>query len=563
MDPARARAALRPPVAVVLLLTAACGGDPARPGAAAAGGPWFEEVAAEVGVRFEHVPYRGERRYHFPEIMLGGVGLFDYDGDGDLDLYLVQGGDLTGLAQAGDGNRLLRNRDGGSFDEVTEEAGVGHTGYGMGCACADHDNDGDIDLYVTNVGPNVLYRNEGDGTFSDVTEPAGVGDPGWGTSCAFTDLDSDGFLDLFVANYVDWSPETERVCRSLTGGRDYCQPTNYEAPARDTLYRNRGDGTFADATLEAGLDGAFGYGLGVAVGDFSGDGRTDLYVANDGTANQLWINQGGFRLRDEALSSGCALGGHGNAEAGMGVAAIDLEEDGDLDLFLSHLRNQTNTFYVNRGGLFRDRTASLGLAASSQPYTGFGLGFADFDHDGQLDLFLANGRVVIDRPVLNPQRPYGDPNLLYAGLADGRFVAVEPQGGTGEPLVETSRGAAFGDIDDDGDVDVVVANLQAPVHVLRNRVGSRGSWIRFRALQPWGSDALGATVQVTCGQRRLHRAVQPAYSYLSSNDPRVHFGLGSATGVDEVRVRWPDGTEESFGARQAGTTHELRKGSGR
>ena len=304
-------------------------------------------------------------------------------------------------------------------------------------------------------------------------------------------------------------------------------------------------------------------GLGIAVGDFDGDGKPDVYVANDDTANQLWLQGDDLRFRDAGLASGSALGGHGNAEAGMGVAAVDLEHDGDLDLFLSHLRNQTNTFYVNGGGLFRDRTAGLGLAASSRAFTGFGLGFADFDHDGVLDLFVANGRVVVDRPILNPDRPYADPNLLYAGTAEGVFVELAPRGGTATPLIEASRGAAFGDLDNDGDVDIVVANLQAPVHVLRNRAGERGAWIQFRVLHPWGSDALGATVRVTLGSEVRTRTVQAAYSYQSSNDPRVHFGLAQADGVDEVHVRWPDGVEETFGPRPAGALHELRRGSGR
>ena len=318
-----------------------------------------------------------------------------------------------------------------------------------------------------------------------------------------------------------------------------------------------------NVTDAAGLGEAFGYGLGVAWGDFDGDGHTDLYVANDGTANQLWINQGDWRFRDKALLSGCAFGGAGKAEAGMGVAAVDLENDGDLDLFMSHLRNQTNTFYVNQDGFFRDRTPALGLASSSLAFTGFGLGFADFDHDAELDLFIANGRVMLERPILNADRPYADPNQLYAGVGSGRFTEVRPQGGTDEPLVETSRGAAFGDIDNDGDIDIVVANIQAPTHVLRNRVGPQGAWVQFRVTHPWGSDALGATVRVTFGGKELARTVQSAYSYQSSSDPRAHFGLGTFGGVDEVRVRWPDGSEENFGPREAGTVHELRKGSGR
>ncbi len=574
-----------------------CRKEPAtkRTTASAVQAPWFEEVARKVGIDF--VLNSGHKNRHwFPEISTGGAGLCDFDGDGFLDLYLVQGHPLDpGATPAGGSirpqgdrpaNKLYRNRGDGTFEDVTEAAGVGDIGYGMGCACGDYDNDGDVDLYVTNVGPNVLYRNDGEGKFTDVTQTAGVGDPSWGASTAFVDYDGDDDLDLVVVNYINWSRAHELDCVSGGGLPDYCNPNNYNSPAQDTLYRNNGDGTFTDVTVAAGLNRAFGNGLGVACGDFNNDGRTDLYVANDGMRNQLWINQGGGVFAEEALLSGCAVNVHGVPEAGMGVAGIDIDNDGDLDLFMSHLREETNTFYLNTNGVFEDTTVTMGLAASSLIYTGFGLGFADFNHDGMLDLYIANGRVLLHYPRLNPDDPYAQPNQLMRGQADGRFEEVMPQGGTEKLLVHSSRAAALGDLDNDGDIDIVVANKDVAPYVLRNVVGSRpapiprgrttpsgtaplaglvrGNWVMFRLLNRHGSDALGAMVQIDAGGVSRWRTVQPHYGYCSSSDPRVHCGLGETDTVDSVLVRWrPGGKEETFGPFPAGKLHLLRKGHGK
>lgn len=536
--------------------------DDNRSSGSTSGGPWFEEVAHEVGIDF--VLHSGHRsRYWFPEIIMGGVGLCDFDGDGSLDLYFVQGRPLDSDATQQPTNKLYRNRGDGTFEDVTESAGAGDTGYGAGCACGDYDNDGDVDLYVTNVGPNVLYRNDGGMKFTDVSKKAGVDDASWGSSSAFVDYDGDGDLDLMVVNYINWSRGRELNCVSEGGMSDYCNPNNYNAPAPDVLYRNNGDGTFTDVTAQAGLNQAFGNGLGVACGDFNGDGRMDIYVANDGMRNQLWMNQGAGRFSDEALLSGCAVNAHGMPEAGMGVTCVDIEGDGDLDLFLSHLRNESNTFYLNVNGMFEDTTASMGLAASSFTYTGFGLGFADFDHDGVLDLYIANGRVMLHYPRLNPADPYAQPNQLMRGLAGERFEEVTPQGGTAKLGVHTSRAAALGDIDNDGDIDVVVANKDAAPYVLRNTIGGRGQWVMFRLLFSHGSDALGAMVRVTAGGVSHWRTVQPHYGYCSSSDPRVHCGLGQTSTVDSVSVRWPSGKEEAFGPFPAGKLHVLVEGRGK
>ncbi len=525
---------------------------------------WFEEVAEEVGLVFSVVPYRVQR-FYMPEEMPGGIALFDYDLDGDLDVYLGQGGDIDDPPNSEIGNRLFRNGGDGTFEDVTDEAGVGDPRYMMGCACGDYDGDGDVDLFITNLGSNVLYRNNGDGTFTDVTEEAGVSTVAWGVSCVFVDYDGDDDLDIFVTNYLNWSPERELECLGPGDRRDYCAPGSYQAPAPDTLFRNNGNGTFTDISKSAGLRAAFGTGLGVAVGDFDSDGRVDIYVANDQTANQLWLNAGNGTFKDAALLSGCALSGMGKAEASMGVMAVDFENDGDSDLFLSHLRNETNTFYLNRAGMFDDTTSQLGLGTPSMPFTGFGLGFADFDHDGVLDLYVANGRVKLDVPTPDPSRPYAEPNQLFRGrvaTVGVRFDEVLPRGGTKTLLVETSRAAAFGDLDNDGDIDIVVSNFDGRVHVLRNIAGSRGNWIMFRVINARGMNAIGASVRVTADGAKQWRTVQRAYSDCASKDPRVHFGLGNAKTVQEILVRWTGGREEVFSPLRPGSIHVLREGGG-
>jgi enediyne biosynthesis protein E4 len=484
----------------------------------------------------------------------------DFDGDGLLDIYLVQGGSVHPGSTNVLGNKLYRNLGNGQFEDVSESAGVGDTGYGMGCACADYDGDGNIDIYVTNVGPNVLYRNNGDGTFTDVTEPAGVGDPSWGTSAAFFDYDLDGHLDLVIANYIHWSPEREINCFSRGGLRDYCSPLNYESPARDTLYRNRGDGTFENVTVAAGLDQAFGTGLGVVCADFTGNGLPDIYVANDAMPNQLWVNQGNGRFTEEAMIRGCAVNAVGISEAGMGVVAVDLHQNGALDLFITHLVGEANRLYINADGYFIDQITRKGPGARSWPYTGFGVGFFDFDHDGHLDLYVANGRVKYGQQQLDPNDPYAEPDNLFRGLGGGEFEEILPHGGTHPALVAAGRGAAFGDLNNNGRIDIVVSNRDGPVHLLMNRAGAHGNWIQFRVLNRKGTDAIGARLRIETAGKTAWGQVLPNQGYCSSNDPRVHFGLGETTEVDQVTVFWPDQSEQTFGPLAAGVFHELRQG---
>ncbi len=521
--------------------------------------PWFEDVTSRARLAFRYE--RGPVRYWLPEIMGGGAGWIDYDRDGDLDLYLVQGG--NNLAQStvdGPGNVLYRNRGDGTFEDVTNRAGVGDTGYGMGVAVGDYDQDGFDDLYVTNVGSNVLYRNRGDGTFEDVTQRAGVAAPGWSTAAAFVDYDQDGDTDLMVVNYIVWNPDREVPCNQGSNEQDYCTPLVYQAPAMDTLFRNRGDGTFEDVTREVGLQAAFGNGLGLAVSDFNLDGRLDFYVANDGMPNQLWLQDATGKFKDHALAMGCALNRNGMAEAGMGVAAVDLENDSDLDLFVTHLAKETNTLFVNHGDYFADETAEYQLAAPSLNFTGFGLVFNDFNHDGRQDLYVGNGRVGKFGQRFRSDDPFAEPNLLFRGTSDLKFAEVSPQGGTEPVLIENDRAVAAGDYDRDGDVDLVLVNNGDRATLLANRAGNERSWIRFLVFDSQGREATGARVAVRLKDKWQWRLVGRSSSYLAAHEPQVHFGLGDATRIDEVRVVWPDLRSESFGPLEARHTYRLQPG---
>ncbi len=512
----------------------------------------FVERATEAGLDFVHRSgATGE--YNYPELLVGGGALLDMDDDGLLDIYLVQSGPVPGTrGNGGDpaadqpGNRLYRNLGDGSFEDTTEAAGVGGTGYGAGATAADYDRDGLVDLYVTNVGPNKLYRNLGGGVFEDATERAGVGDPAWSSSSVFFDYDGDLDLDLFVANYVVWSAARERPCLGPNGLRNYCNPAEY-APAADTLYRNEGNGRFVDVSEAAGIRQVAGPGLGVVAADLDGDDIVDLYVANDQAVNHLWLNQGDGAFREEALPRGAALNELGQPEAGMGIAVADPDGDGDLDLFLTHLSGETNTFYRNDGaGFFVDATDEVRLGGVSQPYTGFGTSWFDFDGDGNLDLFIANGKVT---PGDTAAFDYREPNQLLRSLPSGGYEDVSDRAGAALELVEVSRGAAFGDLDNDGDVDIVVVNNDGPARLLRNEVGNRQSWLIVDLCGGGILDrsAVGSRVTVRAGDRSWTRDARPAQSFAAANDPRVHFAFGDIPAVDHIRVSWSHGgvTERS------------------
>jgi len=524
--------------------------------------PWFEEVALKANLSFRHSSGH-KTRYYMPEMVTGGVGLLDFDNDGLLDIYCVNGGSLDPFATNGQGNKLYHNLGNWKFEDVTERAGVGdHGNYGMGCACGDYNRDGWIDIYVTNLGRNALYRNNGDGTFTDVSEEAAVECNSWSTSAAFFDYDGDGLPDLVVVNYLKWSKETELNCFSRGSQPDYCSPVNYMAPAVDTLYHNEGNGTFANVTVPAGLDKAYGNGLGVVCADFDKDGMIDIYVANDGMPNQLWINQGNGKFSNQAMLRGCAVNSLGMPRAGMGVAAVDLNQRGWLDLFVTHLIGEGNGLFVNTSGNFTDSVSPKGPGASSLPYTGFGLGFADFDNDGELDLYVANGRVKLGATDVDPLDPYAEPNNLLRGLGNGQFEEIMPQGGGDRPLIATSRGLAIGDLDNDGGMDIVIINRDGPVHLLRNVVPTRGHWVILKVLDQHNCYAINAIVQIEAGGKTYWRYVIPNESYCSSIDPRIHCGLGKAQQVDRIVIQWPNGTQESFGTVPADRLIEVREGSG-
>jgi hypothetical protein len=506
--------------------------------------PWLALAGAESGLDFVYHSGHSAELW-FPEIMGAGAALFDMDGDGDLDAYMLQGGEPLTAGRIG--NRLYRNDGHGRFEDVTESSGAGDTGYAMGVTAGDFDNDGLTDLYVTNYGPNVLLRNDGAGRFSDVTRDAGVGDPAWGTSAAFLDFDADGDLDLFVANYVAWSVAIERNCYNVAGALDYCAPTAYAAPAASTLYENLGQGRFRDVSTESGITSVVGHALGVVCTDVDGDGRVDIFVANDATHNQLWMNRGDGRFVDEAMLRGCALDTHGALKAGMGVVAQDIDDDGDEDLLVVNLTGQTDSLFINQDGYFRDRTGRAGLTKTVRRFTRFGVGMPDLNNDGLAELFQANGDVYSSAESPAPD-PFAQPNRLFRGVARGRFAPVVPADGTAEPLTFTSRGAAFGDVDGDGGIDILVVNRDASAHLLRNVVTHRGHWLRVRVVEASGRDALGAVVVVEFAGRRLTRVIRAAYGYCSSHDPAAHFGLGEADRVERVRVTWPDGFTREFAA---------------
>jgi enediyne biosynthesis protein E4 len=553
------------PAVVVLTLLAGCSPEPGdsptpdpRQEVAVSADPWFEEVAAPSGITFEYQTGHSGR-YLMPEIKGGGVGLLDFDGDGLLDIFCVQAGALDPSNTLRPTHRLFRNLGNWQFEDVTESAGVGGDGrYGMGCACADFDGDGHVDIHITHVQGSLLYRNNGDGTFSDVTDRAGLTNVAWGVGSAFFDLDGDSHLDLFIANYLRWTIAGEVDCFSRGGMPDYCSPLSYSAPAMDTLYRNRGDGTFENVSIQAGLDKAYGNGLGVVAADFDRDGRFDIFVANDASPNQLWMNQGSLPLVDQALIRGCAVNALGMSEAGMGITSVDLDNNGWRDLFITHLVGEANRLFMNTNGRFLDVVEPEGPGIPSWPYTSFGVGFFDFDHDGVLDLFVANGRVKRADQDLDPTNPYAEPNSLLKGLDNARFQEVH-NAGMAMPLIASSRGAAFGDLDNDGDIDIVVVNRDGPIHLLRNIAPKLGHWTSLRILDEFDRDAIGAEVRIRAGDKTYWRAVTPHESYASSNDPRIHCGLGPIARVAQVEVTWPDGHIQLFENIPADRFYEVRR----
>ena len=524
--------------------------------------PRFHDATQEAGIDFVHFNGANGQKFVIETVGPGG-GFFDYDGDGCLDIYLINGAAVLGTDyDPAPQNALYHNRGAGTFADVTAHAGVGDTSYSMGCAVGDIDNDGDLDLYVTNFGANVLYRNEGDGTFADVTGAAQVGDEGWGASAAFADIDRDGFVDLYVGNYHNFSYTNHRVCAEGGSGLQlYCGPEAFDG-VTDVLYRNEGDGTFADITTAAGLGSTEGKELGVVFGDVDLDGDPDLYLANDKTLNFLYLNDGTGLFADEALLAGVAYNEDGDVEAGMGVDMGDYDNDGDPDLFVTNFQWETNTLYKNLGdGTFVDETFLAGLGKGSIAYLSWGTRFFDVDNDGDRDLFIANGHLESDveqyENATFPQR-----NQLFLNVGDGRFEEYAEDGGA-LSLKRVSRGAAFGDYDDDGDIDVLVANVAAAPTLMRND-GASGHWVRLRlAGRDSNRAGIGTRVEVTSGGQVQTDEVRSGASYLSQSDVRLHFGLGTATSIERVVVYWPSGRVEEYADLGIDRDHLLVEGKGK
>ena len=553
-----------------LLIASACSDDKGAPkttdtpsDAPATEKPWFVDQVNESGVDFIHQSGQSGK-FYIPEIMAGGAALFDMDADGDLDLYLIQSGDVNNATIENPPNQLYKNDGTGKFTNATAGSGADNQGYGIGAATGDYDNDGDIDLYVTNVGANALLQNDGQGQFTDVTAAAGINDDDYSASASFFDADSDGDLDLYVCNYLYWSPQTELECKNSLSKPDYCAPIAYRAPASDRLYINQGNGTFIDASEPSGIAAIPGTALGVVASDFSGDGKPDLFVANDGMPDRLWINQGNNTFKDEALLSGTAMDMSGKAKAGMGVTTDDIDHDGDQDVMVCNLWRETDSLFINNGsGGFRDATTRSGLAATPKTFTRFGLGLADFDNDGTLDLYQANGRVA-QLARRWGEDPYGEPNLLFKGSSNAggiRFEEVTPRGGADDTPALTSRGAAFGDLDNDGRLDVIVVNRDAAPHVLMNIQQDTGNWAMIRAIDRHGRDAIGAQIMTKAGDKTWTQIVRTDGSYCTANDPRVHIGLGKASTIDDITITWPTGQTQTFGPQPINQMIELREDS--
>jgi enediyne biosynthesis protein E4 len=555
------------------LLVPGCRADQSRAGSSApadrATSEWFTERAGPTGLNFVH--FNGmSGKFLYPELMAPGVALFDYDNDGDLDVFVVQGRMLgkTPLADARPQpsgslplkGRLFRNDlhagAGGStalhFTDVTDASGIDAQGYGMGLATGDYNNDGCVDLYITNLGRNQLYRNNCDGTFTDVSRESHTDDAGWSVSAVFFDFDRDGWPDLFVGHYLRYTVEGNLRCFSVSGSLDYCPPHVYGSePSR--LFHNNRDGTFTDVTIAAGMARESGPTLGVATADFNGDGWIDLFVANDSQQNQLWINQHDGTFRNTALLAGVALSSEGTVKANMGVDAGDFDNDGDEDIFVAELAGQGHNLYVNDGsGVFEDHSAHAGIRAPSLPFTGFGAAWMDFDNDGWLDLLTVNGAVTsnLEGVARNETFPLRQHKQLFRNLGNGRFADVTSRAGPFFDTPEVSRGAAFGDIDNDGDTDIVIGTDSGPVRLLINNVGNRSHWIGVKLVgKSTKRDLVGARVAVTRADGlTIWRRARTDGSYASANDPRVLVGLGDSTKPPRVRVLWPDGKSDEWNA---------------
>ena len=520
---------------------------------------WFDvespdiELVDESKKRGLHFTYLSGQspQYRIPEIMGGGVALLDSDQDGDLDVYFVQSGSLHERSSE-HANALFVNDGTGHFRVHDGKDASQNLGYGMGVAVGDFNGDALPDIFVTQVGKNVLLRNDGNNRFTDTTTKAGFRREDWSTATAFADFDLDGDLDLWVVNYIEWSAAMEPECHQKSlGKRDYCAPAYYDAPAQDRVFRNEGNGRFVDITREAGVFRTKGNGLGIAVSDFNSDGLLDVFVANDTTPNHLWLNRGGFHFVNDAVAWNCAIDRHGVARAGMGIVAVDMDDDKDQDVMVVHVSAEANYVFRNEQTYFRDIAPQIGLGMDSQRYTRFGVVVDDLNNDGWLDVYEANGAVTQRAAPLSVDA-FAEPNSLFKGTSAGVFEFL---GYSKE--INTSRGAAVGDVDNDGRLDVIVVDRDSPVKLLMNRSYSSGHWLILDVRDEDGGVAHGATVFLDVGGRTITRVVQRASSYLTSRDLRLHFGLGNHKIAENVHIRWLDGTEQRLDRVEANQIIEI------
>ena len=517
------------------------------PAAAAFGqplSPQFHDQAAALGITVRTVS--GTDQKYIVENSPGGAAFFDYDGDGDVDIYITNGSRFSGFAvDEAPRNRLYRNDS--TFVDVSVEAGVGDTSWSMGCAAADYDNDGDLDMYTTNFGRNTMHRNEGDGSFTDVTDFAGVGDDRYGVGCAFGDYDRDGYVDLVAVNYIDFWLEYESTVPCGWKGVDtMCGPRGM-LPDTDVLYHNNGDGTFEDVTAAAGLTGKE-WSLGVVFSDFDIDGWPDIFVANDAGPNFLYMNHGDETFSDEGLVAGVAYNGNGIDQGCMGIAAADYDNDGWIDLFLTNFEGEYNTLYRNEGnGFFADVSFASRISLRGSEEVGWGTGAFDYDNDGDRDIFVVNGHTYPQADLPHTNTSYGQANFLFESLGDGTFQDVSALAGPGLAIAQVSRGASFGDFDDDGDIDILVTNLNGSPNLLRNDGGNGGNYLMVKTVGTGGNrDGIGTRIEAVAAGRRQVAEVRSGSSYLSHNDMRVHFGLAQARTVEELTLRWPSGAVQTL-----------------
>jgi hypothetical protein len=529
--------------------------------------PWFEDATDKLGLKFVH-DAGPAGSYFMPQAIGSGAALFDFNNDGRLDIYLLQNGGPKGKK-----NQLFQQMEDGTFKDVSEGSGLDIAGYSMGVAIGDINNDGLPDVLVTQYGGIRLFLNLGGGKFRDITEDAGLKNPAWGVSASFFDYDRDGWLDLVVVNYVDYDPSWP--CQGPDGKPEYCAPATF--PGRVTrLFHNQGrqggnpqSVRFEDVTEKAGLTAAPGPGLGVVCADFNGDGWPDIFVANDGKANHLWINQKNGTFKEDGMRSNVAFNGMGQAEGNMGVAIGDVNGDGLFDLIVTHLTEETHTLWLQGPrGLFQDKTAGARLTRPRWRGTGFGTALADFDQDGALDLAVVNGRVakaktIADASLGSHWGLYAERNQLFANNGKGEFRDLSSSNPAFCGRYNVARGLAVGDIDGDGALDMLVTTIAGPARIYRNIARERGHWLMVRTIDPaLHRDAIGAEIRLQTAGRTQLRWINPGSSFLCSNDVRAHFGLGAAAAYDRIEVLWPDGKTETFPGGQADRIIVLKKGEG-